>query len=405
MLGKMFWADLHLDFLSVCLLTVWMIICMAYLWFSLYYNNAIYKARKKTGNVCANHAVERAPFISVVIALNGQRNVLSENLPAILDQEYPNFEVIVIDDGVSEEHAVTLQQLQQHYHMLRVSMLPKSTLYISRKKLSITLGVRAAKGEWILLTEPDSAPNSPHWLMNMASKMNSDKDLVVGYSNYEDDSTCFCRRIRFERFMMQSVYARSILSGRPLGADGCNLAFRREAFLRGKGFSGNVSLLRGEDVFLVDTFSKPGNVAYIYDKVAAIEQKVCSKKSWKNEKISRMQACRFLKARSRCLLHLYDFSWIVNFLYGVIPLVYWAYGAYTVYGTSVVLSRYILDFVVFLLYVTLPLVSLAVLNRSVRMVENNSYGLYPLYYEMMRPFRRVYYEVMRFRNRRNMFRH
>lgn len=118
-----------------------------------------------------------------------------------------------------------------------------------------------------------------------------------------------------------------------------------------------------------------------------------------------MQACRFLKARSRCLLHLYDFSWIVNFLYGVIPLVYWAYGAYTVYGTSVVLSRYILDFVVFLLYVTLPLVSLAVLNRSVRMVENNSYGLYPLYYEMMRPFRRVYYEVMRFRNRRNMFRH
>lgn len=405
MLNELIFADLQLDLLSVWLIIIWGIVCVAYLWFKLYYNNAIYKAQKKASLFGTNHTVEHAPFISVVIALNGQRNVLVDSLPSVLDQEYPNFEVIVVDDGASEEHAVTLQQLQQNYRMLRVSTLPKSALYISRKKLSITLGVRAAKGEWIVLTEPDCIPNSSHWLMNMASKMNSDKDLVIGYSNYEDNATYFGRRIRYERFVLHSIYVRSILCGKPLGADGCNLAFRRDTFLRGKGFSGNVSLLRGEDVFLVSAFSKEGNVALVYDKVAAVGQKECSKKSWKNEKISRMQAFRFLKVRSRWLLFLYDLSWIVSFLYGILPLVYWAYGVYTVYGMSVVMPRYILDSVIFLLYVALPLVSLAVLNRSAHIVDAKSYGLYPLYYDMMRPFRRVYYEVMRFRNRRNMFRH
>lgn len=405
MLRDLFFTDLHLEMFSACLLAAWVVVAVVYVWLKIYDYNSIHKARKTADSTPEEHIVGRAPSISVVIALNGQRNVLADTLPAILNQEYPNFEVVVVDDGLSEEHAVTLQQLQQQYRNLRVSELPKTTLYISRKKLAITLGVRAAKGEWIVLTEPDSTPNSAHWLMNMASKMNADKDLVIGYSNYEDDGSPFSRRIRFERFMLESVYVRAVLRGRPLGGDGCNMAFRRDMFLAQKGFSGNVSLLRGEDVFLVDAFSREDNVAFLYDKVAAVTQKVGSKKSWKNEKISRMQAFRSLKRQSRRQLRRYDLSWGISLLYGILPLVYWAYGACLVYGQSNLMPRYVLDGIVLLLYILLPFVGLLTLNRSARGVEEKSFGLYPLYFEALRGSRRIYYEVMRYHNRRNLFRH
>lgn len=400
-------AALCLDRVSLILLTAWGMVSLAYIGVKCAYANAITAARRRTlRQFASEYSNGRAPKVSIVVALNGQRGVLADSLPAWLGQAYPDFEVIVVDDGESEEDALTLQQLQHRDSRLRVSHLPTSTLYISRKKLAVTLGVRAAKGEWVVLTEPDCRPRSAHWLMNLASRMQRHTDVVVGFCNYADCGTGFCRRARFERLVLQAVYARALLRGKPVGADGGNLAFRRSAFLERGGFSGNVQLLRGEDVFVVDVLARADNVAWAYDSVVATEQLLCSKKGWKNEKIARMQAFRALRPTGRKQLAAYDWSWGVSLLYWLLPWAYVAYGAYShQYVADYSVARMVLDGCLLADYVILPCVGLVLWQRTARVLGERGFGCYPWVYDALRPWRRLYYELMRLHNRRSLFRH
>ena len=153
------------------------------LYYLCLYNRIHLRSRAvKRGNV---HFSQELPPVSVIICAREECENLRRNLKAVLEQDYPQFEVIVINDGNTDESEDYLTLLEEKYPHLYHSFVPDSSRYISRKKLAATLGVKASKYDWLVFTEANCCPQSNQWLRLLARNFTSRTQVVLGYSGYE----------------------------------------------------------------------------------------------------------------------------------------------------------------------------------------------------------------------------
>ena len=128
---------------------------------------------------------DNLPGMSVIISSSDCEHLLEKHLPLILQQDYPDFEVIVVDDNSKDETKELLSRLSAHYPNLYSTFTSDSIRYISHKKLALMLGIKAAKKEWVVFIEPDCYPVSDQWLTQLARHCTDSTDVILGYSNYE----------------------------------------------------------------------------------------------------------------------------------------------------------------------------------------------------------------------------
>lgn len=153
------------------------------------------KAVKK-GNIRFSSAF---PPVSVIIYVNRAYD-LRNFLSALLEQEYPIFEVIVINDGMNEENKNLLYRMQERYPNLYHTHIPEETRSVIRKKLGLTLGVKAAKYDCLLFTEADSHTRSADWIKLMARHFGNEKTMILGMSAKESENKFFPKFITFDYF-------------------------------------------------------------------------------------------------------------------------------------------------------------------------------------------------------------
>ena len=125
------------------------------------------------------HFSQELPPLSVIIYAREEVENLRRNLPAVLEQDYPQFEVIVINDGNTDESEDYLTLQGEKYPNLYHSFVPSSSRYISRKKLAITLGIKASKYDWLVFTDANCLPESNQWLRTMARNFTSRAQIVL----------------------------------------------------------------------------------------------------------------------------------------------------------------------------------------------------------------------------------
>ncbi|MFV0311895.1 MAG: glycosyltransferase [Dysgonomonas sp.] len=214
-----------------------------------YYRKPYSVACKREKN--SNKPFCRKPKVSVIIASENAADELAENLPVILTQDYPDFEVIVVNNGSTDESETLLQSLQLKHPHLYITYLPYSNdITFGRRKLALTIGIKAAKGEVLLFTEPYSKPVSDQWISSMMEELPDGKDVVLGYSFYSRTKTFFNRIARFDNHLFSMQYISMALKSRPFTGIYRNLAFRKHLFFDNKGFAAFLNLENGEDVFI-----------------------------------------------------------------------------------------------------------------------------------------------------------
>lgn len=215
--------------------------------------------------------------VSVIVVADNNAEDLRANLDSLLSQDYePGYEVIAVVDKDEDGTGDFLKAYGKRPN-LYTTFVPDSSRYMSRRKLAITLGVKAAKNELILLTDATCRPVSDKWISVMASRLDEGTDIVMGYSNYIHEAGLF--KV-FYRFHCEYSNFREACNGAAYGMAGNNIMFRKDVFMAGNGFQGNLKYLRGEYVFLVNKYAGQGNAAVETSCEGRVEDRVPTRKEW-----------------------------------------------------------------------------------------------------------------------------
>ena len=176
-----------------------------------------------------NHSLFNKP-ISIIICAKNEFDNLRKNLPSILAQNYFNFEVIVVNDQSSDQSAIFLEQLAAKNKHLVVVDIDDFVTHTAGKKFALTLGIKTAKHEYLLLTDADCLPNSKDWVKQMTSHFNN-TDIILGYGSYKKRKGLLNKIIRFDTFNIAQQYFSFALAGQTYMGVGRNLAYKKSLFL------------------------------------------------------------------------------------------------------------------------------------------------------------------------------
>ena len=292
------------------------------------------------------------PPLSVILVAKDAASDLQKNLPAILEQDYPDFEVIVIYDQSSDDDCEdVLKLLKDKYPHLHYSFIPDSARYISHKKLGITMGIKASRHEWLVFTEPNCRPMSNQWLRKMARNFSEKTDIVLGYSNYEKTKGWFNRKATFDTMLHSMRYLGRAIAGHPYMGCGRNMAYRKSLYYQHKGFTTHLNLQRGEDDLFVNQTANGKNtqVEASLESIVRITEPHY-KKNWYEDKLNITMTSRLYKGFSRyimgfetCTRLLFLATVIACIVYGILTQAWLVAGI----GILLWLFRFIIQLIVF----------------------------------------------------------
>lgn len=267
---------------------------------------------KKASEGKISYARELPP-VSVIVYAQNDAEHLESFLPNILTQDYPEFEVIVINDGSTDHTKEVLMNLQKDNPHLYQTFIPEESRNLSRKKLALTLGVKAAKYDIVLLTDANCYPISSEWIKTMARNFVPGTEIVLGYGSYED------KKQRGESYRMLDMLYRAFryfscaIKGRPYMGSGVNLAYRKHLFFDNRGFSDHLNLHFGDDDLFVNKICTRTNTRVeLSPESRMIEVFYNNRQAWKEQKLRYDFTSRFLKHSPRFF---YRFDWFTRYLF------------------------------------------------------------------------------------------
>lgn len=280
------------DTLTITVCAVLLLLAVATPFCNVLFRRPILDSDEGTSNDEPGDAAIK-PGFSIIIPVHDNSTEIERNLPAILEQKYSgDFEVIVVDESSTDETEDVLTRLKSQYGNLYTTFIPDTSHYLSRRKLSLTIGVKAAKYDWLILMSADSKPVSENWLETMASYCKG--DLVLGDTRYADDATDYERFDYIKSWFRQARKAQKSIAYAYCGR---NLAVRRELFFKHNGFLKNLKFLRGEYDFLVNEYSTPYNTSAVLNPELRVVREAPTKKGWTNEKLFSLMTSKWLQRR------------------------------------------------------------------------------------------------------------
>ena len=203
--------------------------------------------------------------VSVIVAARNEEDNLRNYLHQLLEQDYPEFEVIVVNDGSEDGTQEVLDEYSARYTKLKTTFVPRQARILSSKKLALTLGVKAAKYEYLLFTDADCCPASPHWISEMteAYRQSGKTEVVLGLGAYFKEKSALNRLIQYETLFTAMQYLGMAAAHHPYMGVGRNLSYRKSLFLSKQGFAHLPVARAGDDDLLVNRFAGKKNTAVV----------------------------------------------------------------------------------------------------------------------------------------------
>lgn len=234
-------------------------------------------------------------MFSIIITAHNQAPELRRHLPAILEQDFDDYEVIVVDMASADETQDLLEELELRYLNLRHTHTPPSARDISLERLALNIGIRSARFDWVIITHSTCQPATPHWLQAFAAEVKDKREILIGAAKYDEEpDSWFHRKVGFFRLWNTLANMHHVRSGNvAVRADGCNLALRRDLFLSANAFSDHLNLLAGTEELLVNQLSTNGNTAVVESSDAiVVEDPLPEQRLWKKQRVYYMETRR-----------------------------------------------------------------------------------------------------------------
>jgi len=288
----------NIIFLGFCIITF--IQLFYYLFFFL--RLATHKTKAK--NVSQTHPV------SVIICARDEAANLVKNLPGSLVQKYKTtHEVIVVNDNSLDESKYILEEYQREFKQLQLIELKQEARFIPGKKFPLSIGIKTAKHEVVLLTDADCVPASEFWIEKMQDGFNDGIEIVLGYGPLHKKKGFFNKMVRWETFHTALQYLSYAKSGMAYMGVGRNLSYKKSVFFRHKGFSAHNHVPGGDDDLFINNAATKMNTTIVIDKDSfTLSEPANNWKQWIRQKKRHYTTSKYYKPLHKFLLGLYAFS-------------------------------------------------------------------------------------------------
>jgi glycosyltransferase involved in cell wall biosynthesis len=299
-LFQLYWSLIL--FIALCI-----VVCLQLYYYLFFFRRlAFYKPGTKPTS--QTHA------ISVIVCARDEAANLVKNLPGVLVQEYKTtHEVIVVNDNSFDESKYILETLKKEFKQMQVVELTQEAKMIPGKKFPLSIGIKTAKYEILLLTDADCVPASERWLESMQAAYDDDTEIVLGYGAYHKKKGFLNKVIRWETYHAALQYMSYALAGIPYMGVGRNLSYKKAIFYRHKGFSAHNHVPGGDDDLFINAAATRNNTKINIDPDSfTLSTPATTWQQWKNQKKRHYTTSKFYKTKHKFLLALYAIS---NFLF------------------------------------------------------------------------------------------
>ncbi|MEI7677257.1 MAG: glycosyltransferase [Bacteroidales bacterium] len=356
-------------------------------YFTLYRRFIVICKRAKKGVL--NYTDEQQPVSVIVYACNDAEN-LELYLPQILNQNYPKYEVIVVNDGSTDDTKDLLTILETKHPHLYQTYIPEEAKNHSRRKLAMTVGLKAAKYDWILTTEANCEVKSADWIASVARNFTPETEVVLMYSTFEYPRSLKSVFRSLDNLFFSIRYLGMASFGKPFMGIRRNLAYRKELFFRnGGGYSGFLNLRDGDDDLFINRIANKNNTRVEISSESVTRAHFYQfDKAWRNQKQAYGITSNFLKGRP-------------SFLFGFESLTRYIFYANFILLLYFGLDNYILWLVAAFLYLSRWILQAVIINSSGKIVGEKSHLFSLIIYDIVQPIIDLKYRLAgRFAKRR-----
>lgn len=248
--------------------------------------------------------------VSIIVCARDEANNLVKNLPGILVQDYKTtHEIIVVNDNSVDESRYILDEFKKSFKNLNPIELTQEAKMITGKKFPLSMGIKSAKYETLLLTDADCVPASELWIQRLQEAYSDNIEIVLGYGAYHKKPGFLNKLIRFETFHTALQYLSYALAGLPYMGVGRNLSYKRDVFIRNKGFSSINQIPSGDDDLFINKVANRKNTAIVIspDSHTLSEPKL-TWNDWMNQKYRHYTTSKYYKTKHKFLLGLYSLT-------------------------------------------------------------------------------------------------
>ena len=204
------------------------------------------------------------PSISIIVTSRNYLEQLQELLPTLLSQDYPDFEIVVVDDCSTDGTDWLLAELKISHGNLKTTKIIQETDFPNA--LAITIGVRASSKEWLVYLSPLCRISDNQWLKNYAQRLESDKEVSIGYMHFNEATGSYKSWLRFENFTSYLLSGAGQACGVAMPVFEFNMAYRRETFLDLRGFAAVLDSPFSENELFINKIGTRKNTVVYNDK-------------------------------------------------------------------------------------------------------------------------------------------
>lgn len=309
----------------ICLAVV---LAIQIIYYFCIYGKLIFNKKKKQTEDTGSQT-EALPPVSVVIAAKNEEYHLKDKLVFFLEQDYPEFEVIVVNDASTDECEYVLKAFSKLYPCLKVVNIVENVNKFRGRKFPISLGIKSAKYDHIVLAGADCVPSGFEWLKNLARNFSEKKEVVLGFCTYTKQKGLFKFLLQYDNLTTAMNYMGLALSGHPYRGDGRNIAFKKDLFFKVGGFTKHYNLPLGEDDIFIRNVSTASNttVSLTPESFLSSDAKH-TYKEWKRQKIDRLSTYKYYKPSIKFLLSIPNittllfYAFVITLLFLSLPFEY-----------------------------------------------------------------------------------
>ncbi|MDR2816937.1 MAG: glycosyltransferase [Proteiniphilum sp.] len=344
------------------------------LFFYLFFYKQPYSYLKKREEIAVPD--EALPAISVIVTSKNSAEELEQNLPFIMEQDYPDFEVIVVNRGSTDDTDMVLKAAEQKYSRLYHTYVPMEADGINEKKLALTLGIKAAKNDFLLFTEAYCRPCSEHWIKEFGKEFTQGKEVILGFSRLEIPQKTGLRGFMlYDNLIYHLKFLSMAILHKPFMGIGRNLAYKKELFFKHKGYSSILNLEGGEDDVYVNRIAPPKKTGVALSGESMTETgSVNHFSAWRALKSGYLCSKQYYKGFSFRLFGLETSSKYVFYLLLICAV-----------ALGIVSKNYILPAFALLLFVARYAVLWRVITLNSRLFNAGKYHINLLFYDIFQP--------------------